>query len=88
VSVRAECLELSLRHWRTIGKHGVWGGLVEAERAAARREWMGGVAVTTLLRSAARDPGHAGDPGVPTGSGDPQDADRGIERTWTSVSAS
>jgi hypothetical protein len=33
--VRAECLELSLRHW-DIGQHGVWGGLVAAERAAWR----------------------------------------------------
>ena len=35
-SVRDACLELSLRHWR-IGQHGVWGGLVPAERAAVRR---------------------------------------------------
>jgi WhiB family redox-sensing transcriptional regulator len=34
--VRAACLELSLRHW-TIGQHGIWGGLVPAERAALRR---------------------------------------------------
>jgi hypothetical protein len=34
--VRAECLELSLRHW-DIGQHGVWGGLVAAERAALPR---------------------------------------------------
>jgi Transcription factor WhiB len=33
--VRAECLALSLRHW-DIGQHGVWGGLVAAERAARR----------------------------------------------------
>ena len=31
--VRGACLELSLRHW-TIGQHGVWGGLVAADRAA------------------------------------------------------
>ena len=31
--VRTQCLELSLRHW-DIGQHGVWGGLVAAERAA------------------------------------------------------
>jgi len=35
-SVRAQCLALSLRHW-DIGQHGVWGGLVPAERAALRR---------------------------------------------------
>jgi Transcription factor WhiB len=34
--VRAECLEVSLRHWE-IGQHGVWGGLVAAERAALPR---------------------------------------------------
>ena len=33
--VRGQCLELSLRHWG-IGKHGVWGGLVAAERARLR----------------------------------------------------
>ena len=33
--VRAQCLALSLRHW-DIGQHGVWGGLVAAERAALR----------------------------------------------------
>jgi hypothetical protein len=34
--VRAECLALSLRHW-DIGQHGVWGGLVAAERSALLR---------------------------------------------------
>src|SRR5690349_19160555 len=34
--VRGECLALSLRHW-DIGQHGVWGGLVAAERAALQR---------------------------------------------------
>ena len=32
--VRARCRALSLRHW-DIGQHGVWGGLVAADRAAA-----------------------------------------------------
>jgi Transcription factor WhiB len=36
--VRVLCLELSLRHW-DIGQHGVWGGLVPAERASLRRRW-------------------------------------------------
>ena len=35
-SVRAQCLAPSLRQW-DIGQHGVWGGLVPAERAALRR---------------------------------------------------
>ena len=33
--VRGECLALSLRHWG-IGQHGVWGGLVAADRARLR----------------------------------------------------
>jgi WhiB family redox-sensing transcriptional regulator len=52
--VRAECLELSLRTWSGAGQHGIWGGLVEADRHALRREWMGGVAVTALLARLAR----------------------------------
>ena len=34
--VRAQCLTLSLRHW-DIGQHGVWGGMVPAERMVLRR---------------------------------------------------
>ena len=34
--VRAECLTLSLRHW-AVGQHGIWGGLVAADRARLRR---------------------------------------------------
>jgi hypothetical protein len=30
--VRDQCLALSLRHW-DIGQHGIWGGLVPADRA-------------------------------------------------------
>ena len=33
--VRAQCLEVSLRYW-DIGQHGVWGGLLPAERATLR----------------------------------------------------
>jgi hypothetical protein len=40
--VRAECLELSLRHWAVVGQHGIWGGLVETERDTLRREWLNG----------------------------------------------
>ena len=36
--VRAQCLELSLRHWE-VGQHGVWGGLIAADRARLRRQW-------------------------------------------------
>jgi Transcription factor WhiB len=34
--VRAQCLEFSLRHWN-VGQHGVWGGLVAADRAVLCR---------------------------------------------------
>ncbi len=47
--VRAECLELSLRHWNDIGQHGVWGGLVEADRRCIREQWLTGASVTELL---------------------------------------
>jgi hypothetical protein len=33
--VRGECLELALRNW-TVGRHGVWGGTVPAEREQLR----------------------------------------------------
>ena len=39
--VRGECLVLSLRHWE-IGQHGVWGGLVAADRERLRRGLPGG----------------------------------------------
>ena len=39
--IRAQCLELSLRHW-DIGQHGIWGGLVAADRAHLRRRRPGG----------------------------------------------
>jgi Transcription factor WhiB len=34
--VRVDCLVLSLRHW-DVGQHGVWGGLVAADRARLSR---------------------------------------------------
>jgi hypothetical protein len=34
--VRGHCLTLSLQHW-DIGQHGVWGGLIAADRARFRR---------------------------------------------------
>ena len=37
--VRGHCLALSLQHW-DIGQHGVWGGLVAADRARLHR-WSG-----------------------------------------------
>ena len=40
--VRAQCLALSLRHW-DVGQHGVWGGLVPADRARLRRRLPAGV---------------------------------------------
>jgi hypothetical protein len=47
--VRAQCLELSMRVWQAGGRHGVWGGLIAADRAAAHRRWLAGVPVTALL---------------------------------------
>jgi WhiB family transcriptional regulator, redox-sensing transcriptional regulator len=64
--VRAECLEMSLRQWQTIGKHGIWGGLVEAERAMAHREWLAGAPVTALLGPPVSEPGESPGP-VPAG---------------------
>ena len=34
-AVRAHCLELSLRFWK-VGQHGIWGGMIPAERTALR----------------------------------------------------
>ena len=31
-----QCLEFSMRVWDTGGEHGIWGGLVEADRVAVR----------------------------------------------------
>ena len=45
--VRADCLELSLRHARC--DYGVWGGLVEEERRALRRQWLAGTRVAEFL---------------------------------------
>ena len=41
--VRADCLELSLRHSFGIGAYGVWGGLVAEERRELRRRRLAGV---------------------------------------------
>jgi len=43
--VRAQCLELSLRHNPGFGAHGVWGGLVESERRPRRPGWRHGIAL-------------------------------------------
>jgi hypothetical protein len=56
-AVRAECLEFSMRHWRVVGQHGIWGGLVEAERAVLRTAWRSGTPVADLMKSLARDGG-------------------------------
>ena len=58
--VRAQCLALSLRHW-DIGQHGVWGGLVAAERAAVRRLMRAHMArrARHVLLTPGADPGAA-----------------------------
>lgn len=53
--VRTECLELSMRVWHTGGQHGIWGGFVAAERAAARGRWLAGVSVAALLTTATEE---------------------------------
>ena len=59
--VRAQCLELSLRHW-DIGQHGIWGGLVPADRARLRRllstghGWRRGTTVAASEGVAAMSP--------------------------------
>jgi WhiB family transcriptional regulator, redox-sensing transcriptional regulator len=45
-AVRAECLELALRHWRDVGRHGIWGGTLESQRQVLRQEWLSGLSVT------------------------------------------
>ena len=44
-----ECLEMSLRQWSNVGQHGIWGGLVAAERQALHRHWRSGIPVEELL---------------------------------------
>src|SRR5579875_1022510 len=43
--VRAPCLELSMRVWRAGGKHGIWGGLIPADRTEVHRQWLAGAPV-------------------------------------------
>ena len=66
--VRAECLTLSLRHW-DIGQHGVWGGLVAAERAALPRHMH-----ATVLRTSPGRCGQALPPPASPGTGHLQTA--------------
>jgi transcription factor WhiB len=52
--VRTQCLALSLRHW-DIGRHGIWGGLIAADRARLRRH----LPTDRSARRGATDPGTA-----------------------------
>jgi WhiB family redox-sensing transcriptional regulator len=80
--VRAQCLELSLRHW-DIGQHGVWGGLVATDRADLRRRRArsrvirrgGGldVHVVTCTPTANGVPATTGDPPQKENSNDTED---------------
>ena len=49
--VRAPCLELSMRVWQAGGKHGIWGGLIPADRAQVHRQWLAGTPVKALLEN-------------------------------------
>ena len=40
-----------MRQWGEVGRHGVWGGLLEAERAAVRKQWLAGASVVRLLET-------------------------------------
>lgn len=53
--LRPECLEVSMRRWATMGRHGIWGGFVEAERADLHSAWQAGVPVTAFLRPGSRN---------------------------------
>jgi WhiB family redox-sensing transcriptional regulator len=60
--VRAECLVLSLQEW-DIGQHGIWGGLVAADRAWLRRRLALARGLSRLMAS---PPGrHPGYPAAP-----------------------
>lgn len=69
--LRAECLEVSMRHWATAGRHGIWGGLVEAERAALYPAWRAGVPASALLQSAPPGAADLGSPAKPQAAGQP-----------------
>jgi hypothetical protein len=69
--VRGHCLTLSLRHWDT-GQHGVWGGLVAADRARLRRR----VAMDAGLRPA------TGDGQVPSLASPRERTIASTSRTW------
>jgi hypothetical protein len=66
--VRADCLELSMRQWDGAGRYGVWGGLLEAERAAIRKEWLSGVSVSRLLDTRTAEASQL-DPANPSAAG-------------------
>lgn len=53
--LRPECLEVSMRRWATIGRHGIWGGFVEAERGDLHSAWQAGIPVTAFLRPGSRN---------------------------------
>jgi Transcription factor WhiB len=55
--VRVHCLALSLQHW-DIGQHGVWGGLVAADRARLRRRVPAGQAAGRTLYGIAERAAH------------------------------
>jgi hypothetical protein len=38
-----------MAEWLCYGAYGVWGGLVEGERRALRRQWLAGTRVAEFL---------------------------------------
>jgi Transcription factor WhiB len=70
--VRGMCLELSLRHW-TIGQHGVWGGLVAADRASMRALRMARALLRHLIAAPpAGDQARPGGRSIPPAASVPQ----------------
>lgn len=60
--VRAECLVLSLQQW-DIGQHGIWGGLVAADRAWLRSRLAPARGLSRLIASPpGRHPGYLATP--------------------------
>jgi ATP/maltotriose-dependent transcriptional regulator MalT len=49
--VRVECLEFALRHSSGFGGHGVWDGMVEADRRSLRLMWLEGSTAGQCLRA-------------------------------------
>jgi hypothetical protein len=68
-ALRAECLEVSMRQWDTVGRHGIWGGFVEAERIRLQVAWRAGIPATALVRFPSTGSGRISSPSLRGGTG-------------------